>query len=76
MQDVGASGGRHPPSLLEVMVAETWELGADRMLLPHDWEELGALGEKQELGLLTPPAVPCTLTHCSPFPGMNQFSSA
>lgn len=43
VQDVGASGGRHPPSLLEVMVTEMWGWGADRMLLPHDWEELGSL---------------------------------
>lgn len=40
VQDVGASGGRHPPSLLEVTVDETWGWGADRMLPPHDWKEL------------------------------------
>lgn len=44
MQDVGASGGRHPLSLLEVTVAETWGWGADRMLPLPDGEEVGVYG--------------------------------
>lgn len=40
-QSAGCWGFRRQasPSLLEVMAAETWGWGVDRMLLPHDWEE-------------------------------------
>lgn len=37
-QDVGASGGRHPFSLLEVRIAEMWGWG-DRQDAPATWLE-------------------------------------
>lgn len=69
MQDVGTSGGRHPLGMLEVMVAETWGWGADRMLLPHigrSWVST-VRRENSHLQLHSAPA------HCSPSPGMNHF---
>lgn len=40
MQDVGASGGRHPFSQLEVRTTEMWGWGSGRTLLQRGWKEL------------------------------------